>query len=97
MRPIEGAKVHTGRQVIQGEKDRGMSQTTNAWYTMGRECKSVAVKTVVHNVLSKMWSVGIMASMWRKLKGYCVRAQKEKRNIVFVRKGDHKVALGKDL
>ena len=45
-----------------------VSQITNAWYTMGRECKSVAVKTVVHNVLSKMWSVGVMASIWRKLK-----------------------------
>ena len=32
-----------------------LSQITNAWYTMGRECKSVAVKTVVHNVLSEMW------------------------------------------
>ena len=55
-----------------------VSQITNVWYTMGRECKSVAVKTVVHNVLSEMWSVCIMASIWRKLKGYCVRSQKGK-------------------
>ena len=56
----------------------GFSQIINAWYTMGRECKSVAVKTVVHNVLSEMWSVCIMASIWGKLKGYCVRSQKGK-------------------
>ena len=41
---------------------RRMSQITNAWYTMGRECKSVTVKKVVHNVLSEIWSVCIMAS-----------------------------------
>ena len=59
-------------------KTGDMSQITNAWYTMSRECKSVAVKTVVHNVLSEMWSVCIMDSIWRKLKGYCVKSQKGK-------------------
>ena len=34
---------------------------------------------MVHNVLSKMWNVCIMASIWRKLMGYGVRSQKEKR------------------
>ena len=34
---------------------------------------------MVHNVLSEMWSVCIMASIWRKLMGYVVKSQKEKR------------------
>ena len=43
---------------------------------------------MVHNVLSKMWGVCIMASIWEE---YGDRSQKG--NIVFVRKGDHKVEL----
>ena len=38
-----------------------------------------------------------MASIWRKLMGYGIRSRKRKGNIVFVRKGDHQVALGKEL
>ena len=76
---------------------RVMSQITNAWYTMGRECKSAAVKIVVHNVLSEIWSVCIMASIWRKLKGYWVTSQEEKGEHCVCKKSDHKVALGKDL
>ena len=53
---------------------------------------SVVVKTVVHNVLSKMWGVCIMDSIWEE---YWDRFQKG--NMVFVRKGDHQVALGKEL
>ena len=39
-----------------------------------------------------MWGVCIMASIWEE---YGDRSQKG--NIVFVRKGDHQVALGKEL
>ena len=43
---------------------------------------------MIHNVLSKMWGVCIMASIWEE---YGDSSQKG--NIVFVRKGDHKVEL----
>ena len=43
---------------------------------------------MVHNVLSKMWGVCIMASIWVEY-----RDSSQKGNIVFVRKGDHKVEL----
>ena len=43
---------------------------------------------MVHNVLSKMWDVCIIGRVWDR---------SQKGNIVFVRKGDHQMALGKDL